>query len=358
MLPLLDAARQVRVATGENNFFAWLDGLGLSATPALAPLAQEAYDRTLVTRLLPALAARLAALDLLLRSVDESQLDTLREVFRAYLMLGRSRPFRPSRCHACGAHRSDRGVPARSQPRRGDEPSCRPADGLAAEAVPDRSAPCRGTVRSRPGKTSAGRSSLCPPAARRARENPRLRPIDIASILGTGSLETTAPRAATIAYALPNDPNFNLAADGASIGGIFTRDGFYDFVLPRLPVLVREEQGADWIVAGSPTDDANLQIVTRQVMDRYVSDYIRTWNNALSSIVTVKFSDLRRGLGRAAGTGVAADTADPAGLAGEGEHRSCRCRAMMRARAAGQQAPAGSWALWPRVLRARAPTRR
>ncbi len=29
----------------------------------------------------------------------------------------------------------------------------------------------------------------------------------------------------------------------------FTRDAFYDFVVPRLPVLILEEMGIDWITA-------------------------------------------------------------------------------------------------------------
>ncbi len=35
----------------------------------------------------------------------------------------------------------------------------------------------------------------------------------------------------------------------------FTRDAFYDFVVPRLPVLIREEMGIDWITAGQDGGD-------------------------------------------------------------------------------------------------------
>ena len=339
VLPVLDAARQVRVATGENNFFAWLDGLGLSATPALAPLAQEAYDRTLVTRLLPAFAARLTArLDQMLRSADEAQLDTLREVFRAYLMLGD--PARFDKADVTRAARTEVTAAFSLDPSRAAAMN-RHVDRLM-ELLPrpfQIDQRLAATVRSR----LARRPRVDQVYARLLREgtqNPRLRPIDIASMLGTGSLETTAPRAATIAYALPNDPNFSYGADGASIGGIFTRDGFYDFVLPRLPALVREEQGADWIVAGSSIDDANLQIVTRQVMDRYVADYIRTWNSALSSIVTVKFSDLRRGL--AVVQGLASPQTPLIRLVSlVKENTELPLPGDDAAKAAGQQAPAG-----------------
>ena len=339
VLPLLDAARQVRVATGESNFFAWLDGLGLSATPALAPLAQQAYDRTLVTRLLPALAARFAArLDQLLRTGDESQLDTLRELFRSYVMLGD--PARFDRADVTRAARTEVSAAFSLDPNRAAAMN-RHIDRLM-ELLPkpfEIDQRLAGTVRSR----LARRPRVDQVYARLLREgtqNPRLRPVDIGSILGTGSLETTAPRATTIAYALPNDPNFSLGADGASIGGIFTRDGFYDFVLPRLPALVREEQGADWLIAGSPTDDANLQVVTRQVMDRYVADYIRTWNNALSSVVSVKFTDLRRGL--AVVQGLASPQTPLIRLVSlVKENTDLPLPGDDAAKAAGQQAPAG-----------------
>ncbi len=101
---------------------------------------------------------------------------------------------------------------------------------------------------------------------REAAQNPRLRPLDLTTAIGFGALRF-APG--------PKDEAVSI------IPAAFTRDAFFDFILPRLPTLVREELGVDWVTAGEGGGSI-VQLGTREVMDRYVADYIRKWQAALT----------------------------------------------------------------------------
>lgn len=289
LLPVLNATRQVRVATGDGSWLAWMDGLGLSATPALAPLAQSAYDRVLVDRLLPAFANRLMQrTEALLRTGDEAALDQARESFRTYLMLGD--PARLDRARITQAARGESSVALALDP-------------MAQTAMNDHLArmiellPKPVAIDARFAANVRSRLTRRPRAdqvyarlLREAQQNPRLRPVDLSSVIGSGQIEFTQQQAP-----LPAFGEAPALSAEATIPGVFTREGFYDFVLPRLPILVREEQGVDWVLAGTSTDDAGLQQVTRQVIERYVADYIRVWSSAVGMVRVVRFDDLRRG---------------------------------------------------------------
>jgi type VI secretion system protein ImpL len=119
---------------------------------------------------------------------------------------------------------------------------------------------------------------------REAAQSPRLHPIDLVDVIGSTSLQFATGAAGG-------------AAPRSAIPGVFTRDGFYDFVLPRVPVLVREEQGTDWVLAADQGNDATLQRATRDVMNRYIADYTTNWIGGLNSVAALHFDDLARGLG-------------------------------------------------------------
>ncbi len=295
LLPALDAARRVRVATGEDSWFAWLDGVGISATPILAPLAQDAYDRVLLGQLLPAFANRLTYhISALLRTGNEAALDQVKEVFRTYLMLGDPAHFDRARV---------------AQAARDEVALAYPLDPTSAAAMNQHFARLiellPKPINIDPQFAADVRSRLLrlPPVdqvyARLLREgaqSARLRPIDLVSVIGMGQLEIGQQRAAQ-AYFPPLDQQQDpgVVADGSVIPGIFTHDGFYNFVLPQLPLLVREEEGADWVLAGGNLDNAGTQQVALKVMDRYVADYIRVWTNAINSVHVVRFDDMQRG---------------------------------------------------------------
>jgi type VI secretion system protein ImpL len=278
VLPTLNAARDLKQASGENSLFAWLEGAGLSSAARLGPRATEIYDQLVIGRLMPAFERRMAErLQSLAVSGESPQ---VRDQLRTYLMLGDPARF-------------DRSVVASAA--RAELPLAFPVDAQSRTAMSghvDRML----DLLPRPlpidvGLVRAGRQRLTREPRtdqiyarllREAAQNQRLRPIDFASIVGSSSLTLSAARSAQI--------------QRLGIPGIYTKDGFYQFVLTRLPQLVREEQGTDWVLASDQVDDAQFQRVAVNVLDRYVEDYVRNWNGALASVTAIPFQDLPRGM--------------------------------------------------------------
>ncbi len=281
LLPVLDSARGLKSAAGEGSLFAWLDGFGLSATPTLAPAAQDAYDRLLVANLLPSFADRIAArLQTALGYSGSSDPNALRDVLKIYLMLGDSNRF-------------DRGQVA--QAAHAELPLAFPLDPQRSAAM---SAHLDSLVALLPHPVEIDRQLVASVRARLTRQ-PRveqiyaellreaaqdacLHPIDLVAVIGSSSLQVNSSR----------DPS----QARATIPGAFTREGFFDFVIPRLPLIVREQQGSDWVLTVDRTDDAALQSATRDVANRYIQDYIGAWRAAINGVSAIHFTDLPRGI--------------------------------------------------------------
>jgi type VI secretion system protein ImpL len=281
LLPLLDEARGLKSATGEGSLLAWLDGFGLSATPTLARAAQGAYDRLLFANLLPSFADRVAArLQAALGYSGSSDPKELRDTLKIYLMLGdadrfdRSQvaqaahaelplvfPLDPTRSAAMGQH-LDRMMELLPHP-------------IAIDRQLVASVRARLTRQPRVEQIYAE-------LLREAAQDPRLHSIDLVAVVGSTSLQISLARDATQAR--------------ASIPGAFTREGFFDFVIPRLPIIVREQQGSDWVLTTDRADDAALQNATRDVVNRYIQDYIANWSAAINAVSAIRFVDLPRGI--------------------------------------------------------------
>jgi type VI secretion system protein ImpL len=278
VLPVLDAGRRVREATGDDSLVAWLDGIGLSATPRLGPRANEVYDRVIIDRLMPAFERRIA--ERLNAALNTADAQTVRELLRVYLMLGD--PQRYARGPVGDAARAE--LPLAF-------PIDRQQRGAMALHIDRMLELMPRALEINQALVAAARSRLTrePRTAqiyarllREGAQSQRLLTLDFAAIVGNTSLQINATRGGNVLR--------------LGIPGIFTRQGFNEFVMPRLPDLVREEQGTDWVIAAGSADDAMFQRVTREVLDRYVQDYIRQWNEAISAVAAIPFNDLPRGM--------------------------------------------------------------
>jgi type VI secretion system protein ImpL len=281
LLPTLDSARGLKSAAGEGSLLAWLDGFGLSATPTLAPAAQGAYDRLLVAELLPSFADRIAAhLQSALSYSGPSDPNALRDILKIYLMLGD--PARFDRNQVAQAARAELPLAFPLDPRRSAAMS--PHLDRLIELLPHSIAIDRQLVASvRARLTRQPRvEQIYAQLLREAAQDSRLHPIDLVAVIGSTSLQVNSAR----------DP----MQARATIPGAFTRQGFFDFVIPRLPGIVRDEQGSDWVLAADQTDDAALQSATRDVANRYIQDYIGVWRAAINGVSAIHFTDLPRGV--------------------------------------------------------------
>ncbi|MBV8473776.1 MAG: type VI secretion system membrane subunit TssM, partial [Hyphomicrobiales bacterium] len=289
LLPALDSARALRGAAGEGSLLAWLDGVGLSATPTLAPAAGAVYDRVLSADLLPNLVERIESrLRGGLNYAGPFDPNGLRETLKIYLMFGDPSHF--DRNEVAQAARAEAKLAFPLDPQRSAAMTAhldRLVELLPRPVEIDRQLVA--TVRAR--LTRQPRvEQVYAALLQEGAQDGRLHPIDLGAVLGSTSLQVAATRNSQSRLTIP---------------GIFTRPAFYDFVLPRLPTLVREQQGSDWVLAADAGADAASQGLTRQVANRYIQDYIANWTDALNSVSAIRFDDLQRE------TGVLQSLADP-----------------------------------------------
>ena len=281
LLPALDSARALRGAAGEGSLLAWLDGVGLSATPTLAPAADAAYDRALVADLLPSLIdrieSRLRGALSYARSFDPNG---LREALKTYLMF--SDPSHLDRSEVAQAMRAEARLAFPLDPPRSAALTAhldRLAELLPRPVETDRQLVATARARlTRQPRVDQVYAALLQEGA----QDGRLRPIDLVTVVGSTSLQVAGARNSQSRPTIP---------------GVFTKRGFYDFMLPRLPTLVREQQGSDWVLAADVGNDAASQSLTRDVANRYIQDYIANWTDALNSVSAIRFDDLQREVG-------------------------------------------------------------
>lgn len=266
LFPVLEATAAVREASGRTGVLAWLDGFALSAIPTLAPEAENLHRRLLLARLHPAFGQQLGQrLSALLRGGADVQ--SIRSILRSYLMLADAGHFERAVVRETARDEARLTFPtdqdrAAALNRHLDAlinilPNPIPLDQGIIEAARLRL--------TRTPRSEQAYARLLREAAR----NPRLHPVDLTAMIGIGALRfAPGPRNEAVAI----------------IPAAFTREAFYDFVLPRLPVLVREEMGVDWVTAADGPGSGLVQVGTREVMDRYVADYVRAWQGALATV--------------------------------------------------------------------------
>jgi type VI secretion system protein ImpL len=276
LLPVLDEARAMADAARDDGILGYAQSFGLSAKASLAPAADQAYDAILTQKLLPALAARIGSRINTSLSTAGADIGELRNNVRVYLMLGDAAHF--DRGTVATAAKKE---PALAFPLDTDRKGAisKHLDHLVALL------PKQVVLDQRLIDSARSRLTRVPQVdqvyarlLREGFENPKLREVDLLRVIGSSSLEAGADAQGVRSLSVP---------------GVFTRDGFFDFVLPRLPLLVREEFGTDWITGGNEIDNTAAQNLSRQVAQRYIRDYIAAWQTALGRIGVVKFTDLQ-----------------------------------------------------------------
>lgn len=269
-LPMLQEARQI-AQTYDNAGI--LDGLvnrlGLSSYIALGGPVHEAYDRVLLNQLLPLVMARMQAG--LVSALQNGALNTqLHDQLAIYLMMGN--PSRFDRPKVAAWFRADAAaVFPLEQPKR---------DALAAhyDALM-KLLPVAQTLDAGLVSTVRGRLVQAPQASviynqlrQMADRNTALPSFTFAAILGN---------AADTAFNPPGGNGMRTV-----VPGFFTREGFYDGFIGKLPSVVQSQLQLDWVTgqdAASPSVAA-AQGLLRKVADLYVADYVAAWQLAISRI--------------------------------------------------------------------------
>ena len=269
MLPELDAARAVATFFDKQGFFeGWIYRVGLSSR-ALEPEARGVYRRVLLTDLLPQVAGQLRAqlAGALQAGVGNA---ALHDILALYLMLDAPEHFDRAAYQRWLSAQASAAFPL--DPIR--RASLEQHDAALLGAMPVRvpiDAALVAEARARLVQIPQAQAVYAQLRAE-ADRNGALHAFTFAGAVGS---------AADVAFADPSGPGLR-----AVIPGFYTRDGFYNDLIARLPVLVRDTMQSDWVLGqtGDGPGAAAAEAVIREVAALYTRDYIAAWQAAIGRI--------------------------------------------------------------------------
>ena len=277
ILPALDTARELRNEVKLPPGYSYYGFLSVDARPPMAKPAAETYDNVLKRYLLPTLTSQLGAkVEILSAAADTNSL-LLREQLATYLMLTTTKNFDRTKV--------EREFDLQSE--------------TAFMINPDR--------RTKMDRHIDSLVSLLPSAI--ASNN--------ATVLAARTRLSETPQAADIyqrmvsdserRYQLPRVSMINVVGRGvlrldtaarggrSVIPGIYTKNGFNNFFLPRLPEYIRSSTGTDWVLNNSTISNETYNQVAREITALYVRDYIAAWRDAINQVRIIDFETLNRG---------------------------------------------------------------
>jgi type VI secretion system protein ImpL len=239
-------------------------GFGLSQETVLAAGSEAAYRRALGLILLPRLLNRLEAQ---MRAGLHSA-DLLYEATRIYLMLGRQGPLDPALVREW--MRQDWLIlyPGAVN-QQGREALHRHLDALLGEDLP--AFPLDGAL-----VDEARRVFSRLPMA--ARVYGRLRPLT----------QTVPPWRPADVLGQAGQRHFRRASGQPlteGVPGVFTVEGLYGAVLPRLPQAVLEAAGEAWVLGPGATQAGDPRRLEAEVLGLYAAEYARAWQAVLDDLV-------------------------------------------------------------------------
>ncbi|WP_117190037.1 type VI secretion system membrane subunit TssM [Rhizobium terrae] len=276
LLPILDEARKLNELP--NSGWPTPDILSIDARPELRRVTLQSYDALLKTYLLPSVVARLQTqIQLLSTSADPNNL-LLRSQLETYLMLTTGQKFERARVEGEFVRQNEAAFSLRpdAKARMDDH-----AESLAA-LLPGGTVTDQVTVQAARTRLSdvPQASDIYARMVQDAQRRYQLPPISIVNILGPGVLQV------------------DTAAGGTSVvPGLYTKSGFYQFFLPRLPEYIRSSTGTDWVLGENGMSNDAYQKLSEEIAKAYVRDYITIWRNAVNPVRVIDFDSLNRGQG-------------------------------------------------------------
>lgn len=277
ILPALDAAKTLRDTVAVPPTW-YLGGfLGVDARPALSAEARKTYDAVLGNYLLPSMASRMQGqIQLLTTSADGNNL-LLREQLETYLMLTTGENFARDKVSEQFEKQSEAVfVLSPADRAKMSDHITRLVSLLPKQARIDQ--PTVEDARIRLNKTPQANDiyrRMMSDAERRY----QLPPISIVNVLGSGVLRVDT-----------------AALGGTSVvPGVYTKNGFYDFFLPRLPEYIRASTGSDWVMGSDTISNDAYNKLAEQIVAAYTKDYIAYWRGATIGVRVIDFEALNRG---------------------------------------------------------------
>lgn len=275
ILPALNAARELRdeIADSRN----WLTAMPFSiqSQSRLLPAAQATYDSYLAEYLLPSVASRLEAQIQLVSNSPDSNSALLRDQLETYLMLTTGENYSAARVRSALQSQNEAAFILDPRDRTAMDQHMDNLVGLL---------PLRTGVDQPIVQGARDRIQQVPQAneiynrmVTDATQRYRVAPINIVPALGTGSLFVDTA----------------TAGGRTLVPGIYTKNGFYDFFLPRLSEYIRASIGSDWVL-GNQVSDTTYNRLANEIVRNYTQDYIRAWRESMNFIRVVDMESLGR----------------------------------------------------------------
>ncbi|MHA7776851.1 type VI secretion system membrane subunit TssM [Roseibium sp. M-1] len=279
LLPTLNAARDMRDNIRKEARWPSTVPFGVEAQSVLYPAANQAYDDLLKTYLLPSINSRIEAQLQLLSTASGADSSLLRSRTETYLMLTTGQNYSASR------------VADALRDQNASTFVLNPQDQQAMQEHMDSLLtllPIKGTISNTAASVvDAARTRIqkAPQASdiynqmvQDAAQRYRLPPINMVSTLGSTSLYIDT-----------------ATAGGRSIvPGLYTKNGFYNFFLERLPEYIRASMGSDWVLGSSGGSRTTYNQVAQQIVKMYTDDYIKVWKEATAYVRVVDIGSLGR----------------------------------------------------------------
>lgn len=276
ILPALDRAGDLRQAVAAPGGWRYLGFLTIDPREELGPAAQQTYDDVLEEYLLPTLTARLQSKLRLMSSAAESDNALLRDDLQTYLMLTTGENYQADEVRREFVSQANAGFPLDPEDR-----------GRMVEHMEK--------LTSLLPKASSGDPSTIRAARSRLSEIPQAE--DIYSRIVSDARRGNGPQPVSIVNLLGGGVlRANTAQQGGQnvVPGLYTRDGFYNFFLARLPQYIRSSTRTDWVLGDGGISDEAYDELAKKVVDRYVQDYVSAWQGAVRQVQVIDIGSLRR----------------------------------------------------------------
>ncbi|MET1413048.1 type VI secretion system membrane subunit TssM [Roseibium sp. HPY-6] len=281
LLPTLNAARDMRDQIEDSESWLSETPFSVEAQSVLYPAANQSYNDLLEEYLLPSVNSRLEAQIQLLSTASDGNSALLRDQLETYLMLTTGQNYDASKVQAALRAQNEATFllnpedRAEMQVHMNNLENLLPISGAAA-APTAAELPVLDAARSRIQQAPQAQdiyNRMVSDAAQRY----RLPPINIVRTLGSGSLYVDTAN----------------AGGRTIIPGIYTKNGFYNFFLERLPEYIRGSMGSDWVL-GNSVNATTYNQVAMEIVKLYTDDYIKAWREGTAYIRVVEIGSLGR----------------------------------------------------------------
>lgn len=276
ILPMLNVAEELHNDVVESSNWLTNTYFSVDGYDRLFDATNETYHSILKQYLLPSLTSRLATQIQLVSDASDGNSVLLRDQLETYLMLTTGQNFDAGKVSSTFRQQNLAAFVLNPENRKEMQDHMSTLVTLLPAVAPT-DAPIVEAARTRIQKVPQA-SDIYTRMVKDAVQRYRLAPIDIVRILGSGSLYVDT-----------------AVSEGQSIiQGLYTKNGFYNFFLPRLPQYIRDSIGTDWVLGNEGLNDQAYNKLANQIVKLYTDDYVSTWRGGVNYVRVIEIGSLGR----------------------------------------------------------------